>query len=256
MGLYTNLKAALTPDSTDNKNEPSTADQDTLKILIGLLGISLPFILWGGLFLYDHHPSKPLESISHYYYTRMSSAFVVTVSLLAIILIFYKGKTRYDAWLSSIAGVFAFFVVLLPTTNLATKCNDENYLYAVTYITDTANNAIRSKFHFISAGIFLSCLAAISFFRFPKTDTSPEFVKHSRLYKFIYKACGIIMVIALVAVLLGNNDILLRRYWFEKPFFGTFLGEAIAVCAFGYSWLLNAGFFTRFIQFVFASPKT
>ena len=256
MAILSNLKHAVTPDTSDNGNKPTTVDQSTLKILVGLLGIFLPFILWFGLLAFKDHPSNgaPVESISHYYYTRMSSWFVVTLSLLAVILIFYKGKTFEDVWLSTAAGIFALIVVLLPTTNLSEQCNDEDFLYAVTYIADTPTTYIRTKVHYFSAALFLFCLAVISFWRFPKTDTSPGFKKNKKFYTGVYKACGVIMVVSMVAILLGNYGILLKKEWFERESggYGTFVGEAIAVVAFGYSWLLNAGFFTKIMKFVFA----
>ncbi len=255
MAILSNFKQAITPDTTDNGNKPTMVDQSTLKILVGLLGIFLPFILWLGLLFFKNHPANnaPVESISHYYYTRMSSWFVVTLSLLAVILIFYKGKTFQDVWLSTAAGVFALIVVLLPTTNLADGCNDKNFLYAVTYIPDTATTYLRTRVHFFSAGLFLLCLAVISFWRFPKTDTSPGFAKNKKFYTTVYKVCGVIMVVAIVAILMGNYGILLKEEWFERKSggYGTFVGEAIAVVAFGYSWLLNAGFFTKIARFVF-----
>lgn len=256
MAILSNLKQALTPENADNQNKPTEVEQNTLKILVGILGILLPFILWLGLLFFKDHPvnNAPVESISHYYYTRMSSWFVATLSLLAVILIFYKGKTFQDVWLSTAAGIFALIVVLLPTSNLADKLGDEGFLYAITYIPDTATTMLRTGVHYISAGLFLLCLAVISFWRFPKTDESPEFAKNKKAYTWVYKACGIIMVIAIVTILMGKNGILLKKEWFERKSggYGTFVGEAIAVVAFGYSWLLNAGFFTKTMKFIFA----
>ncbi len=190
----------------------------------------------------------------------MSSWFVVTLSLLAVTLILYRGKKFEDVWLSTAAGIFALIVVLVPTTNLGSKPCDKDVLYAVTYITDPADLLlkIRTGIHFLSAGLFLFCLAVISFWRFPKTDPSPEFTKNKKAYTRVYKVCGIIMVVAIVAIPLGNSDILLKGVWFDERFGGywTFVGEAIAVCAFGLSWLLNAGFFTKIKKFVFTDYYT
>ncbi len=68
MEILSNLKQAITPDTNDNNNEATEVQQNTLKILVGLLGILLPFILWLGLLLFEDHPANnaPVASISHY----------------------------------------------------------------------------------------------------------------------------------------------------------------------------------------------
>ncbi|QHV95125.1 hypothetical protein [Spirosoma endbachense] len=245
------------PPAGGNGSEgaPTTLEQNKLKILIGLLGILLPFILWGGLSAYTYHPANyfPLESISHYYYTRMSTWFVVTLSLLAVVLLLYRGKDPADIWLSSIAGACALLVVLLPTSDLGSKSGVPEY--AVTFLGKTGYYDIRTKTHFFSAGVFLLSLALISIFRFPKTDPSPEFRQHPTFYTTVYIGCGIVMILAILGIVMGNYGILLKREWFERETngIGTFIGESIAVFAFGYSWLLNAGFFNKFVLYVFGN---
>ena len=242
-----NLTSALTPTyakSTTQPEKPVTADQDTLRIFIGLLGFLLPFLLLGALKVWSNY-SKPLESISHYYYTRASSIFTFTLGLLALILIIYKGKRPIDFILSAIAGLFAVCVVLFPTTNLAPDCQDKSYLYAITFI-DPAQ--LHPNFHFFSAAVFLLSLAAMSFFRFPQADSSDE--KPTSLDKFMYKACGIVIVVALAIIGLGKRDILFDKACFSYPYSATFWMESVAVCTFGYSWLLKAGFFTKFYEFL------
>lgn len=220
-------------------------NQDSLRIIIGLLGILLPVILWAGLLYFGHH-AKPLASISHYYYTRVNSAFTSTLVLLSIALLIYKGGKPIDFWLSATAGTFALCVVFFPTSNLAAQCNDKDFLYSIAYIDP---KDLYTTFHFISAGIFLFCLALISYFRFPKDDSSQE--EPSRLDQFMYKASAIVMGIAMATILLGNFGTLLPREWFDYPNSGTFWGETVAVWAFGYSWLLKAGFFAKLSDFVF-----
>lgn len=62
----------------------------TLRKTIGILVMALPLLFF--IFLYfDAGLNQPLESISHYYYTRVSVIFAITVSVLAIFLIIYKG---------------------------------------------------------------------------------------------------------------------------------------------------------------------
>src|SRR5688500_1097995 len=77
--------------------------QKTLRKLVGVLGVLLPVVLYLFL-LFDTGKLNPLDSISHYYMTRVSSIFVIVVSLLAIFLLVYKGKSLADFYLSAAAG--------------------------------------------------------------------------------------------------------------------------------------------------------
>lgn len=229
------------PEFAKNATLPeksTTAEQNTLRILIGILGLFLPFSLWFGLYLFSHH-DRPLPSISHYYFTRVNTLFTVVIGVLALVLLLYKGKKLIDFILSGTAGAFALSVIFFPTTNLTTKCS-KNIDYAITYVEP---DAFRETFHFISAGIFLCSLAVMSIYRFPKDDSSNE--QPSSLDKFMYRLCGMVMLLALLVVFLGHQDIFFPKKYFNAPYSGTFWGETIAVWAFGYSWLLKAGFFGK-----------
>ncbi|RRB01176.1 hypothetical protein [Larkinella rosea] len=217
--------------------KPVVSGQDTIRIIIGLLGFFLPFILVGGLFVYSCYP-KPLSSISHYYYTRVGSIFCSTLGILAVVLLAYKGKKLIDFIFSTTAAVFAMLVVILPT-NIGYKDARQLPPYFATFIAD---NCTRSTVHFTSAGIFLGSLALMSLLRFPKDDSSDE--KPKPLDIFMYRASGLVMIVSMLIILLGANGWLIDKKWFEDHQ-GIFWGEAVAVCTFGYSWLLKAGFFSK-----------
>ncbi|AEE51585.1 hypothetical protein [Haliscomenobacter hydrossis] len=73
----------------------------TLRRWIGILGMALPWLLY--LFLYvDTRFGSPLPSISHYYFTRVSSVFVLILSVLAVFLFIYKGKEPIDFYTLSL----------------------------------------------------------------------------------------------------------------------------------------------------------
>jgi len=197
--------------------------------------MALPVILWVYLYI-CHVYNIPLESISHYYYTRAGTIFAIIVSLLAIFLIVYKGEEQVDFYISLTAGVFALCVLLFPTSNLCKKCIDNDHIYCVTILPE---NEAREIFHYISAGIFLSCLAVLSLFLFTKSNMpaiqrGPAKITRNR----IYRTCGIIMVLAILVMLFGGFLELI-----PKKFYGanhiTFWMEALAVEAFGFSWLVK-----------------
>src|SRR5205809_3874487 len=132
--------------------------QHSLRMLIGILGICLPVLLFLVLMI-DAGFTHPLFSISHYYFTRASGVFVIIVSLLGIFLLIYKGKEPVDFLLSSAAGLFALCLLIFPTDNISNVCHDENHLYSLTILHESK---FRPVFHYISAAIFLSCLAYMS----------------------------------------------------------------------------------------------
>jgi hypothetical protein len=210
--------------------------QSSLRKLVGILGVLLPFLLMFFLYLFSGHCS-PLDSISHYYYTRAGSVFTIIVSLLAIFLLIYKGEEPIDFILSSVAGVFAFCVLLFPTTNISTVCCQLDKPWSVTYLKDSS---ARVNFHFLSAALFLLSLAAMSFFLFTKSD-KPVGERGARkvLRNRIYRFCAVMMLTG-IAVIAANavgwigNDVFTQYHL-------TFWMEALAVEAFGFSWLVKGG---------------
>src|ERR1017187_862689 len=182
------------------KNKIWLSDQNTLRKLVGILGMLLPVLLFIFLFI-DTNYSSPLESISHYYFTRACSVFVIIVSLLAIFLLVYKGEEPIDFYISSVAGIFALCLLLFPTNNISNICGDLSKKYSVTIL---KISEFRGIFHYTAAGIFLSCLAYMSIFLFTKSDkpVGKRTIK-KKLRNKIYRTCGIIMVLAILVIFAG-----------------------------------------------------
>ncbi|MDJ0645451.1 MAG: hypothetical protein QNJ57_05635 [Flavobacteriaceae bacterium] len=206
----------------------------TLRKLIGILGMALPLLLF--IFLYiDTGHSSTLESISHYYYTRANTIFIIILSLMAIFLMVYKGKEPVDFYLSFIAGLFALMVILFPTDNITEVCCDTAKPYSVTVLTD---NDFRTGFHYISAAIFLICLTYMSLFLFTKSDkVKEERTKQKKQRNRIYITCGILMALALIVIFLGFLKIIPEDIYAKNHL--TFWMETVAVGSFGFSWLVK-----------------
>ncbi|WP_405327682.1 hypothetical protein [Leeuwenhoekiella sp. LLG6367-2.1] len=208
----------------------------TLRKIVGTAGMLLPILLLAvSLTFFELH--GPLESISHYYYTRATPLFIGIVSLIGIFLIVYSGEEPIDFWISNIAGVAALFVVFFPTSNLGTGCCDSSLPYAVTYIEDRYEYW-RALVHYISAALFLLALAFMSLFLFvksniPKEKRCPEKIKRNR----VYRVSGIIMLLALCVIFLGLLNIIPRESYDRLNL--TFWMEALAVECFGFSWLVK-----------------
>lgn len=206
----------------------------TLRKLIGILGVLLPISLFIFLWMSSGHTS-PLESISHYYYTRANPIFIIIVSILAIFLMVYKGKEPIDFYVSFSAGLFAIVLLLFPTDNIALTCCDADAVYSVTYIQD---NVWRVRFHYFAAAVFLLNLNYMAFFIFTRSDKPKEKrTKEKNIRNTIYKFCGVVMVLALLIILLGLLKVIPENVYSGNHL--TFWMEVIAIECFGISWLVK-----------------
>ena len=206
----------------------------TLRKLIGVLGIALPVLLYVFLWITAEH-TVTLESISHYYYTRANPIFIIVVSVLAIFLMVYKGREPIDFYVSFTAGLFAILLLLFPTDNIAITCCDADAAYSVTYIQDSI---WRVRFHYIAAAIFLLSLNYMSLFIFTRSNKPKwERTKEKRQRNTIYKFCGILMLSALVVVLLGLLEVIPADIYTTNHL--TFWMETVAIECFGISWLVK-----------------
>ena len=216
------------------------SNQDTLRKLVGILGVLLPILLFVFLFI-DTNYASPLESISHYYYTRVCGVFMIVVSLLAIFLLIYKGEEPIDFYISFIAGIFALFVILFPTSNITTICSDPEKRYSVTLLNVSD---FRFHFHYTAAAIFLLCLAFMSLFLFTKSKKPPEKrTPKKKLRNKIYRVCGVIMVLALLVIFIGFLRIINDDFYTKHHL--TFWMESLAIESFGISWLTKSELFFK-----------
>lgn len=206
----------------------------TLRKLIGVLGMALPLLLFGFLYL-DNGLEYPLESISHYYYTRVSSIFVIILSLLAFFLIVYEGKEPADFYISSSAGIFALLAVLFPTSNITEICCDPAKKYAVTLL---PASDFRMYFHYAVSGLFFLCLSYMCFFLFTKSNKTPSKRGSKKILRNrIYRTCAILMFLAILVPFAGFLKIIPQECF--KTFPLTFWMETLAVESFGFAWLVK-----------------
>ncbi len=185
-----------------------------LRKAVGWIGILLPFALWFGATLIFKEDAQ--NTMSHYYYTSMRNLFVGSLCAVGLFLFFYAGYDQWDDWSANLAGVFAIGIAWLPTTE---------------YGLDTIG-----ILHFVCATAFFLILSGISIFLFTKTNQGAEIEKPKKNRNAIYKICGYVMIVCLVAILiyvlfLQENKVTSLIYW----------AEAIALIAFGVSWLTKGG---------------
>jgi len=178
---------------------------------LGILGILLPIVDWISAVVFGgNHPLLP--SISSTYYMNSSALFVGLVFATGVFLIFYEGYDIKDFWLSKVAGAAGITLVLFPC-----------YYGLINHNFLMIPMSISNVVHLVSALIFFGSLFWIIEFQFTKGKN----VKRNR----VYKICGWIMLGGLVFGFGGAR--LFDFDWF------VYLGEAIALWAFGIAWLIK-----------------
>jgi amino acid transporter len=210
------------------KNDPYSDQIYSYLVLrnsLGWIGILLPFILLlGNSMVFGCNCIE--DSISRYYYTGMRDVLVGALCAIALFLLFYKGyndwdkrwRINWDKWSSTLAGVCAILVALFPGTE---------------------NGPVKGSgiVHVASAAIFFGTMAAISccLFTIKSKEKAPTPRKLKR--NIVYKLCGIIIVICLVAM--GVFYIFLNDSFPGSSF--IYWTETLALVAFGVSWITKGG---------------
>lgn len=186
-----------------------------LRKAVGWIGILLPFILMLGVFLIFKGEIIQ-KSISHYYHTGMGDVLVGALCAVALFMFFYSGYDKWDDWTGNVAAIFAIGVAWFPTT-------------------EVGPSDLTGKIHFASATLFFLTLAIFSLFLFTRKGSDPTPQKLIR--NMIYVICGLILIACLVAIVIYMNFI--QNDNSESGF--VFWAEAVALVAFGVSWLTKGG---------------
>lgn len=233
------------------QNDPYLISHFTLRKAIGWLGMLLPFILLIGNWLINNSPilssstwvvkccnhyhpyDSWKQSISHYYYTTMGEAFTGILIAVGLFLICYKGhkkragdKGLSDDLTSTLAGIFAFLVVIFPTGN-EEVCIEDNFRVFL-------SSDFTGKIHLVFACLFFAMLIHMCWFNFRRSDTVEKFGTGE--YQFFYKICAIVMFVCIVlcAIYILWLEEVIPSLAVIRP---VFLLEGIALIFFGLSWL-------------------
>ncbi len=190
-----------------------------LRKTLGILGISLPFIMAvGGWIIFN---TGLRGSISSYYHTGMRDVFVGLLFAMGFFLLSYKGYERADDLAGDLGFVFALGVALFPTTPQG-----------------AGGSSIIGYLHMAFTVLFFSTLIYFSFFLFTKSDPEKSPTKRKLQRNKVYRICGItmsvcILLIAVYVLLPDSAEAIL------KPYKIVFWLETIAIWAFGISWLVK-----------------
>jgi hypothetical protein len=188
-----------------------------LRKAIGVIGTALPFVLALGGLILGLGGIEP--SISAYYYTGMRNVFVGSLCAIAVFMGSYHGYERADDLLGDVACLSALGVALCPMAPAAGAA---------------PHQVVIGTLHYVFAAIFFLTLAAFCLWLFRKTDGARSPTPRKRTRNAVYLVCGVVILACVAAILLATwvlDDAALDRsgvvFWLE----------AIAVVAFGSSWL-------------------
>ena len=195
----------------------TSVDTKRLRILIGLAGILLPWLV---VLITRSWP----ESISITYYSLYAvGIFMIILGAASVLLICYKGYDRGDDITATIAGVFGLLICLFPT-----KYPDAPELTAGIFQWPSTVNVV---FHCIGAFGFFGAIAYMSIFRFTKTDGA--LTTNKKIRNCIYRVCGVGMLASFLLMLL--------KYTSFAPANLVWIVEMISLTFFGISWLVKSG---------------
>lgn len=200
----------------------------TLRRTLGVLGISLPFVLAVGAMIIFGTGLQ--QSISDYYHTGMRDVFVGIIIAIGLFLAAYKGHKNTgkpgdpaisDNAAANLASICAVGLALFPTTpDIAASSLDKTI----------------GAIHLAFSAIFFLILAYYAYFLFTRTDPEHKPTANKLVRNQIYRVCGVIMVAAIVLIVaakVGLPDTTEARL---KPVFWL---ESAAIVAFGVSWLIK-----------------
>jgi len=194
-----------------------TVDTKRMRIMIGALGIILPWLVALATLSWP-------ESISCTYYSLFAvGVFMIILGSAGILLINYKGYDKVDDILATIAGAFGLLICICPMVYV----EEPGIPTGLFHLPSTISNI----FHCIGAFGFFGILAFMSFFLFTKTNG--EMTQKKKIRNVIYRVCGVGMLAAFLLMLLnlipGVNIYNL-----------TWIVETIALTFFGVSWIVKS----------------
>lgn len=185
-----------------------------LRVMIGSLGIILPWLVallnWG----------FPSSISATYYVATCITPFMIILGSASLLLIAYKGYTKCDDVILTLAGIAGLCICLFPCS-----------IYPETLIVGTFGlpAALSGTIHDISAIVFFVLLSYNSLFLFTKNNG--DMTQKKKIRNIIYRVCGIGMIASFGLLLLPSFYI---KVW---------LVEAIALFFFGVSFLTKADAF-------------
>jgi hypothetical protein len=196
----------------------------TLRIWIGILGILLPISVISYVYLFGGC-GELAPSISSYYHSGMRNVFVGILCAMGVFMLTYSGFDWRDRLASSLAGIFAIGIAFFPA--VTRPC----------CIPDDGSSNFPTIHSICGAGLFIT-FALMSLFLFTMS-TEDEMTSKKKKRNVIYRVCGIVMLVCMGLMLIGN---IINAELFPHSFFSF---EATSLIAFGISWVFKGEAFLR-----------
>ena len=223
-------------DFDNQRDNPADLSYEEMRKFVGIVAVSLPFVLALGAVLLDQigpRPASPqpfpLGAISDYYYSRVGGVLVGSLCAIAAFLGCCRGYSRKDELAGYLAGFCALGVAFFPTTDPANASPTpiESYVgYA----------------HEGFAALLFLTLAYFCFFLFKKTSPSKMPTPRKLKRNVVYTVCGWAIVICM-AVMTSLHIPAIGD--FLKPIDPLFWFETFSLLAFGIAWLTKGGVILR-----------
>lgn len=238
--MATKTRGASRGMSTSVQPSPLIISYTILHRIVGVIAILLAFVLRLGIIFFNH---KVPYSVSSYYYSPMRNILVGSLCILGLFLIAYKGHDKLETAVTYIAGFAAIGVALFPTSDPS---------FHQPWVGD---------FHIFFATVAMSSLAlmALQFTHTKPLTTRLDWGREIRymgwtlLFKYdrdpgnkirglnklrrnrIYSSCAWVILVGVILAFLQNfwpdsvKNVTQWLFWFE----------ALAIVAFGFSWLVK-----------------
>ncbi len=202
-------------------NESLVISYLSLRRMIGIIGMALPFVLIIGKIVVEGPNPKIQASISSYYYTSMGDVFVGSLWAFGVFLWSYRGYNLWENRMGDAACIFALGVALFPTTPEYNATSSDKFVGAL---------------HLISASLFFLTLAYFSLCLFTKTKPNETPTPRKKKRNVIYIVCGWIMLVSVALIVVVK---VMPDNPFVKNLDPVFWLESIAIEAFGVSWFIK-----------------
>lgn len=197
-----------------------------LRRIIGILGISLPFLCLSIGLLFGNTKLQP--SISLYYFTNSRDIVIGILFSVSFFLISYKGYDLIDNIITIIIGIAGMGIAVFP-------CLSNNSNSVSVGIFQLSQN-VSNIFHLLFAGTFFILLSVNSLFLFTKTNNVNKSNKMKLYRNLLYKICGFIILIGIITT---AGIYLITDISFINSSKVIFYIETIMLIAFGVSWLVK-----------------
>ncbi|HTH13031.1 MAG TPA: hypothetical protein VMB23_01455 [Spirochaetia bacterium] len=215
--------------STDERD--LQISQNTLRLLIGVLGTALPVFLVLGAQTF-------LTSVSDYYYTNMRDSLEGVLFFLAVFLAAYRPYGQ-DGWhddlITTVSGGFALLIALFPTVNVTLGHVPTGLVLPFIPI------AWSGTLHNVGAGGLFVCFAVMSLFYFTKGKKG-SWTKRKVLRNAVYIVCGLGIAGCIGSIGWGAVTAHDQK---TRDLMPIFWPEAGALVLFGFSWLVKGGLILR-----------